>query len=120
MGMDRMVAFTGPVPAWPAVAARLARRGFSVRVRMIDGLPAFPDEEPPAEWCELRVGADAGMVTLRRTSEGVSCVTWGDAVGGLRRLWDAVAWALADAGGGRIVTPDGTLDADEFARRAGL
>ena len=120
MGMEQAVMFPGEPPAWPAVATRLAGRGFPVQVRMIDGLPAFPDEEPPAAWRELRVGAGAGMVTLRRTPEGVACVAWGSAEGGLRRLWDAVAWALADAGGGRVVTADGRLAADEFARRAGL
>ena len=120
MGMDQTVTFPGAAPEWPAVATRLAGRGFSVQVRMIDGLPAFPDEEPPADWRELRIGTDAGMVTLRRTPEGVACVTWGSADDGLRRLWDAVAWALADAGGGRVVTPDGPFAADEFARRAGL
>lgn len=120
MGMDRTVTFPGAAPAWPAVAKRLMERGLAVQVRMIDGLPAFPDEEPPADWRELRVGAEAGMVTLRRTPDGVACVTWGSAEGELRRLWDAVAWALADAGGGRVVTPDGPLAADEFARRAGL
>ena len=120
MGMDQTVTFPGEPPAWPAVATRLAGRGLPVQVRRIDGLPAFPDEEPPAEWRELRVGAEAGMVTLRRTPEGVACITWGSAEGGLRRLWDSVAWALADAGGGRVVTPDGSFAADEFARRAGL
>src|SRR5437763_2736387 len=119
MGVERTATFAaGAVLRWPALVQRMAGRGIPMQMRMIDGLPAFPDEEPPVEWRELRVGGDAGMVTLRRTPEGVSCVTWGSAEGGLRRLWDAVAWALADVGGGRVVTPDGPLAADEFARRA--
>jgi hypothetical protein len=120
MGVDRTVTFPGEPPAWPAVASRLAGRGLAVAVRMIDGLPAFPDEEPPAEWRELRVGADAGMVTLRRTPDGVACVTWGNADPQLRRLWDAVTWALADAGGGQVLTTEGAVPAEEFARQAGL
>src|SRR5437764_12465118 len=115
MGLEQTVAVpAGVAVPWTAVAERLAARGVAAQLRMIDGLPAFPDEEPPADWRELRVGTDAGMVTLRRTPEGVACVTWGDAAGELRRLWAAVAWALADAGGGRVVTPDGPLAADAF------
>ena len=48
-------------------------------VRMIDGLPAFPDEVPPDDWKEIRVGLAGTMVTLRRTVGGIDVVTWGTA-----------------------------------------
>ena len=75
MGVERVV--TGTTPDWLTVVARLGAAGQPATVRMIDGLPAFPDEEPPAEWRELRLGFAAGMVTIRRTADGVRLVTWG-------------------------------------------
>jgi len=47
----------GQAPSWPAVCALLARRGYPVQMRMIDGQPAFPDEAPPDDWREVRVAA---------------------------------------------------------------
>lgn len=76
MGVERVV--TRPdLPDWPTVRDRLAAAGCPAAVRMIDGLPAFPDEEPAADWRELRLGFAAGMVTVRRTADGVRLVTWG-------------------------------------------
>ena len=119
MGMDQTVAFAGgTVPAWPAVAELLSRSGFPVQMRMIDGQLAFPDEVPPEPWGELRVGTPQGMVTLRRGPDHVVCVTWGNADRGLRETWNALAWALAEAGGGRVRTPQGELDAPAFRQRA--
>jgi len=121
MGMDQRVTFPGgPAPAWPAIAAVLNERGFGVQMRMIDGELAFPDEEPPEAWRELRVGTPGGMVTLRREPGRVVCVTWGNAQGELLHAWNALAWAFAEAGGGRVETPSGTLDAADFRRTADL
>ena len=67
MGMDQTVSFAGrPMPAWPAVRDLLQQHGFPVQVRMIDGQLAFPDEAPPENWRELRLGTPQGMVTVRR------------------------------------------------------
>lgn len=76
MGVERIVRTTGPTD-WPTVAARLAVAGHPAVVRMIDGLPAFPDEVPEANWQELRLGLPGGMVTVRRIPGGVRLVTWG-------------------------------------------
>jgi len=47
---------------------------------MIDGELAFPDEEPPANWHELRLGTAEGLaVTVRRESNRVVFVVWGNA-----------------------------------------
>jgi hypothetical protein len=115
MGMDRTVTFDAAPPAWPAVRDLLATRGFAVQMRMIDGQLAFPDEEPAADWRELRVAAAAGMVTVRRGTDRVELVVWGNADADLRKFWNALAWAWAKAGGGRIETPDGPRDPDTFA-----
>ena len=121
MGLDRTIRFpAGDPPAWEAVRGQLARLGEAAPLRMIDGLPAFPDEEPEAGWNELRVGFPAGMVTLRRVPAGLSCVVWGNADDALRAGWDRLCWAAAAAGGGWIETPSGPQTADEFALTAGI
>lgn len=128
MGLEQTVTVpAGAALPWGALAERLAARGYPVQVRMIDGLPAFPDELPPDDWRELRVGTPAGMVTLRRsdpaapgTPAGVGVVVWGNAGPELYAAANALLWAAADVTGGRVQTPDGSRTADEFARASGL
>ncbi|WP_145239824.1 hypothetical protein [Urbifossiella limnaea] len=119
--MQRSVRFApGGVPGWDAVCGQLARVGVVVSVKMIDGLPAFPDEVPEPGWKELRVGTPGGMVTLRSAPDAVTCVVWGNADDRLRADWDTLCWACAAAGGGQVETPDGLTSADAFARSVGL
>jgi len=94
MGVERVVT-AATVPDWPTVAARLTAAGFPAAVRMIDGLPAFPDEEPSTDWRELRLSLAAGMVTVHRTAVGVRLVTWGTDDPGLSAALNACerAWS---------------------------
>jgi len=101
MGMNIVVEYDGPPPPWEAIRAELARNSLVASIKMIDGLPAFPDEEPEAGWRELRLGFPAGMVTIRRGLDRDECVTWGNADAALNEAWKAVAEACATAGGGR-------------------
>jgi hypothetical protein len=87
-------------------------------MRMINGELAFPDETPPDDWRELRIGVSAGMITLRREPDGVRTVIWGNATPEMQRAWDAVTWALAAAGAGRILTDAGEQNAQDFASTA--
>jgi hypothetical protein len=119
MGMDQTVSFTGkPTPPWPAVSDLLARHGFPVQSRMIDGQLAFPDEVPPDDWKELRVGTPQGMVTLRRGADSIVFVTWGNADAALRQAWNAVTWAFAETSAGTVDGPQGPVDANTFRRQA--
>jgi hypothetical protein len=121
MGLDCTVRFPGAaLPAWEAIRARLAEVGESGLLRMIDGMPAFPEETPDEGWRELRVGTGAGMVTIRRTGDSLNCVVWGNADPALLAARDRVAWACAAAGAGSVATPSGELSAPEFAARAGI
>ncbi len=121
MGMEQIVRFpAGTVPAWPAVQALLAGRGYPVQMRMIDGEQAIPDEAPPETRREVRVGTANGMVTVRREPDRVLCVTWGNADAAMLRAWNALAWAFAEAGGGQVETPSGALSAEEYRRTADL
>ena len=102
MGMDRKVTFTTTVPVWPRLAEFCAARQFPLKLMMIDGALSFPDEQPPDAWQDLRVGTPLGMVTLRRESDGVRVVTWGNAEGSLLQAWNTLISALAEAFGGVV------------------
>ncbi len=121
MGMDQSVIFASKaLPSWSAVRALLQQRGLAVQMRMIDGQLAFPDEEPPENWTELRVALPQGMVTVRRGEDRLVFVTWGNADAALRQAWNALAWACAEAGAGQVLTPQGPMNATEFRQAADL
>ncbi len=110
----------GRAPSWPAACALLARRGYPIQMRMIDGLPAFPDEAPPDNWREVRVAAAGGMVTVRREGNLLRFVVWTNAGAELRQAANAVAWACAEVGAGRIDTAEGLAGATAFFNTAEL
>jgi hypothetical protein len=118
--MEQTVTFDGPEPAWPAVGRLLAEYGFPVQLRMIDNELVFPDAAPPQGWRELRVGTPQGMVTLRRDAGRLTTVTWGNADAALVQAWNALTWACAQAGGGRVQTAAGPLAAADYRRQADL
>jgi hypothetical protein len=89
-------------------------------MRMIDGQLAFPDEEPPEGWRELRLAGPGGMVTLRRETDRLNLVIWGNAEAALLRFWNTLTWACAACGGGRVQMPEGTLDAEAFRQTVGV
>ena len=121
MGLDRTVRFrAGAPPAWDAIRVQLARVGEPATIRMIDGLPAFPDEIPDDNWKELRVAAGGAMVTLRRAGNALTCVVWGNADPGLLAAWDRFVWACAAAGSGAVATDAGEVSADEFAQLSNI
>jgi hypothetical protein len=119
--MEQKVAFPGgAIPAWDAVGDLLAGHGFPVQLRMIDGVLAFPDEKPSESWRELRLGTPQGMVTVRREADRVAVVTWGNADRPLVQAWNALAWAFAEAGGGRVEAETGANSAADFRQTAEL
>jgi hypothetical protein len=122
MGMEQTVTFpVGSPPVWSMARNLLASRGFPVRVRMIDGELAFPDEEPPQSWRELRLATPNGMmVTARREPDRVVLTVWGNADAGLVQAWNALTWAFAEAGNGKIHTADGLQSAAEYWSRMNL
>jgi hypothetical protein len=102
MGIQKGIRFPGAEPTWPAVVAALRDLGEQPVLRMIDGLPAFPDEEPADGWQELRVSVTGGMVTIRRQTGEWTCVIWGNSDESLRKGWNACCEAVARAGNGVI------------------
>jgi hypothetical protein len=120
MGMEQTVVFCTTPPPWTAARDLLAARAYPLNILMIDGQLAFPNEQPPETWRELRLGTPQGMVTVRRQADRLLFVTWGNADTGLLQAWNALTWAFAKVGGGEVETADGTIRADEFQRHAEL
>lgn len=116
MGIERTIRFPSDTPlSWPRVIAKLVEVGETPVLRMIDGLPAFPDEVPADDWRELRVGLNGGMVTIRRTSPvTLNCITWGTADPALARSWDRCCWAVSSAGGGVVEEKEVSRTPEEF------
>jgi hypothetical protein len=102
MGMERVVVFPDAGPSWAAVRDRLSAAGVAVQMRMIDNLPALPEEDPEEGWRELRVSLGGGMLTLRREPGRMRVIVWGNADEVLRRDQELLARACAEAGGGRV------------------
>ncbi len=106
--------------SWPRLVERLAALGEVPVVRMIDGLPAFPDEVPADEWQELRLSLAGGMVTIRWAGADFRCVTWGTSDDALRQSWDKLCFAIATVVEGQIVEEGHSQTATDFATRVGL
>lgn len=104
MGMNQKIAFVAEkTPAWSALVEWLAARRCPIDLRMIDGELSYPDETPPENWREVRFGTPAGMITMRRDSEGITLVIWGNADDKLQTVTNEVAKAIAELTGGSIV-----------------
>lgn len=105
MGVQRVVVLPNGEPTFAAVAAKWAESDEPVVVRMIDGLPAFPDEVPADDWRDVRVSVSSGMITIRRQPSGWACVVWGSADSALLAARDRLCEAIATVGDGTISDP---------------
>ncbi|MFM7111651.1 MAG: hypothetical protein ACKO26_10955 [Planctomycetota bacterium] len=88
--------------ARPSVAKVLKSVSDAWCLRLVDGLPAFPDEAVPEEFNEIRLGLGGNMVTVKAVASGLSLVTWS---GISTEFHDAVlrlAEALAKEANGRV------------------
>ncbi len=121
MGLERQIQIADETPVtWPAIHSRLMDAGETPALRMIDGELAFPDDDPPTEWQELRISLSGGMVTIRRTREGIATVVWGNADAGLMRSWNVLTWAIACESGGMINHENAQLTASDYASQMKL
>ncbi len=103
MGLDCHIRFPREqAPAWPALAEQLAGRGLAIQLRMIDGELSFPDETPRDDWRELRLGTQDGMITLRRESDGMRLVIWGNADPGLLAARDQISAVIVEITNGTV------------------
>jgi hypothetical protein len=102
MGIERIVGLPHGEPAFGAVLAKLAESGKQAVVRMIDGMPAFPDETPAEDWREVRLSFPEGMITIRRQSHSWACVVWGSADNTLLATRDHLCACIATVGRGMV------------------
>ncbi len=121
MGVERTILHEPDLlPDWAVVRGLLIANGETATIRMIDGLPAFPDEIPDATWHELRVGLTGGMVTVKRRVGQLLCVTWGTGEPALVRSWNLLNYCLTKATHGTIQMETGPVNADDFAKSVGI
>jgi hypothetical protein len=107
MGMERVITYSGTAPSWNVIQREAAASELALVVRMIDGLPAFPDEVPEDGWKELRVGTSSGMITLRQQPGRLALVVWGNADHALQADSDQLAQACARAANGTLLPEPG-------------
>ncbi len=107
MGMERIITYSDAAPSWQAIKQEATAGGLTLVVRMIDNLPAFPDEVPEDGWKELRVGVSSGMITLRQQPGRMSLVVWGNADNALQADSDRLAQACARAANGTVIPKSG-------------
>ena len=120
MGMQQSILFEGDLPNYEAVRDLLEGKGFTLQMAIIDGELSFPDELPGPEWNELRVKSPNGMITIRRSGNTMDTVTWENADGPMLKAWNAITWALASVGNGRVFCTAGDFDADGFQQAVEL
>ena len=100
MGMDqKIVVKPENMPTWSQFVDSCAKHNVPVQLRMIDNELALPDETPPHDWRELRIGTPGGMVTLRRETDGITLVVWGNADDKLKQDWNTLATILRELTG---------------------
>lgn len=116
MGVERTISHDPNVlPDWAVVRSLLLSLGETATLRMIDGMPAFPDEIPEPTWHELRIGMNGGMVTVKRRAGQLVCVAWGTGEPSLVQSWNRLNYCLAKSTEGTIATETGPMNADDFA-----
>ncbi|QVL30415.1 hypothetical protein KIH39_16330 [Telmatocola sphagniphila] len=96
--MSKSVSFSQGIPSWSAIQAAAAKALLPLAIKMIDNLPAFPNEEPEDGWKEIRFSTTAGMMTLRKNGHSLDCVIWGNADAQLTSEWQKLVEILSVLG----------------------
>lgn len=105
MGIERRVDFPREMQfSWESFFEILQKSGETPIVRMIDGLPAFPEEMPSETWSDVRISLRGGMITLRRQESPptIRCVAWGTSDASLLASLEVATMAVAQAGNGEV------------------
>jgi hypothetical protein len=79
LGQEKVIPGNAQNFDWPAFLQAVTVAGKNLEMRMIDNMPAFPDETPEPAWKEVRVTLGNGMLTLRRSTAELSVIVWGNA-----------------------------------------
>jgi hypothetical protein len=94
MGQDIRVAWgTGPCPLAP-VLEKLVAAGLPTIIVLLEGNLQAPHTPAPSEWREVRLKCQAGMVTLRKETDGIHVKIFGNADDALRAAQKQIAELL--------------------------
>ncbi len=104
MGMSIIIQYADAPPSWSAIRQGLIERGVTPLMRMINGELSYPDEDPPETWSELRISIGPGMISLRKGTNTLECVVWGNADVALQQSWKLLGEVCVSAGNGTIVS----------------
>ncbi|MGL4420199.1 MAG: hypothetical protein ACRCZF_06015 [Gemmataceae bacterium] len=105
MGVQREIQAIQVPLEWDRLAETLQALGFPMQVRMVDGLPAFPDEVPEPGWKELRVAIGGGMLTLRyATLTTMQVVGWSNLDQTMQKALDCLTATIAEQTRGTVQT----------------
>ena len=86
----------------PQLSEVLASIGDGWKLRLVDGLPAFPDEAVPSEFHEVRLALSGEMVTVVSEPFGYRLVTWSFVSPEFQNAVNRLAERLVFTGGGTI------------------
>ncbi len=90
MGMDLVVAGAGACAIAELLDA-LARAGIAASVIMVDGALHAPGAPVSGSWRDVRLKTAAGTVSLKRRSDGIAVVVFGNADAALVDTQRAIA-----------------------------
>jgi hypothetical protein len=93
MGMELLVT---PPPGWTlsALLTRLGQSGLPCTIVMVDGALVMPNVAPPAQFADVRLKTPAGTLALKRHSDGVAVVAFGNADAALQAAQQQIVEAL--------------------------
>lgn len=86
----------------PQLSEVLASIDDGWKLRLVDGLPALPDETVPPEFQELRLALSGEMVTVVSEPFGYRLVTWSTASPEFQMAVNRIMEQLVFTGGGTI------------------
>jgi hypothetical protein len=90
------------IPECGVAVVSKAAAELAMALRMVDNLPAFPNEPVPEDFSEIRLAAEGGMISVRNQADGLVLVVWGNADESLRKALVRLAARLAELGAGKV------------------
>lgn len=90
------------IPGCEPGNVRVVAKDLGMALRLVENMPAFPDEEIPEEFSEIRLGSDGGMISVRNQPGALVLVVWGNAEESLCQALVKMAGGLAARGAGIV------------------
>lgn len=91
------------IPGCEPGNVRVVAKDLGMALRLVENMPAFPDEEIPEEFSEIRLGSEGGMISVRSQPGALVLVVWGNADDPLCQALVKLAGCLATRGAGKVI-----------------